>query len=202
MSVRRVVKVGGSLFDLPDLGPRLREWLSRQPGYSILIAGGGELADVIRGYDQRFLLGEEYSHTLCVRLLHTAALVLQEILGSAPLIESIGDSRLFRTAPAMILSPTRFLLEVDARISRPLPASWSVTTDSVAARVARYLHADELTLLKSRLPTDNPLAGRTHTLRAWSAAGYVDAYFPRVAGKIPRLRAVNLRETSFPEWSL
>ncbi|MEZ6114792.1 MAG: hypothetical protein R3C99_27825 [Pirellulaceae bacterium] len=36
----RVIKVGGSLFDLPDLRQRVAEWRSRQPtALDVLIAG-------------------------------------------------------------------------------------------------------------------------------------------------------------------
>ena len=46
---RIVVKVGGSLFDWPDLGERLCRWLAVQEEKEILLVpGGGPTADVIR----------------------------------------------------------------------------------------------------------------------------------------------------------
>ena len=48
-----------------------------------------------------------------------------------------------------VLAPRRFLDEIDASSPDPLPHSWDVTTDSIAARVAVHLGAAELVLLKS-----------------------------------------------------
>ncbi len=65
-----VVKVGGSLFDLPDLGPRLVQFLARLPTREIiLVPGGGPIADLIRKFDQLHGLGEERWD---VSITHTA----------------------------------------------------------------------------------------------------------------------------------
>ena len=45
-----VVKVGGSLYDLPDLGPRLRRFLDGLDDPDrLVVPGGGAAADVVRG---------------------------------------------------------------------------------------------------------------------------------------------------------
>ena len=62
-----IVKVGGSLYDLPDLGPRLLRLLDRpemQPTF--VVPGGGRLVDDIRGLDRLHRLGEEASHWLAL----------------------------------------------------------------------------------------------------------------------------------------
>ena len=54
-----VVKVGGSLYDLPDLHLRLQPWLSQAKTTDIiLVPGGGATADVIRDFDRVHHLGE------------------------------------------------------------------------------------------------------------------------------------------------
>src|SRR5438552_4053283 len=66
----RVVKIGGSLFEWPELSAALRRWLFSQPSaFNILIAGGGALADVIRQADRDFSFGDERSHWLCIDAL-------------------------------------------------------------------------------------------------------------------------------------
>jgi hypothetical protein len=69
-----------------------------------------------------------------------------------------------------------------------LPHGWSVTSDSIAGRVARILGAGELILLKSvTIPEgmDWGQAGRE---------GLVDAFFAEAAEGIPSVRAINFRK--------
>ncbi|MEM7558752.1 MAG: hydantoinase/oxoprolinase family protein, partial [Planctomycetota bacterium] len=50
----RVVKVGGSLLDIPNLGDRLASWLSQQPrAVSLFVVGGGGLVDAVRDLDSK-----------------------------------------------------------------------------------------------------------------------------------------------------
>ena len=49
-----VVKVGGSLFDHPQLGPGLRAYLdSLTPARVLLVPGGGDFADSVRKLDRQ-----------------------------------------------------------------------------------------------------------------------------------------------------
>jgi hypothetical protein len=72
------------------------------------------------------------------------------------------------------LDPFAFALEDESRPGA-LPHSWSVTTDSIAARVAVVYRAERLVLLKS---VDVP-AGTSWPEAA--ASGWVDAHFPQIA---------------------
>lgn len=182
----RVVKVGGSLFDLPDLGPRLSGWLEQQPpARNVLIAGGGVLADAIRVADVRFSLGQQTSHELCLDVLRVSARLLAAIVPGARLQTDWDELQTALRAPqttaVFVFCPRRFILRVDpSRHPRPLPAAWAVTSDSIAARVAESLGATELVLVKS---TD-PAAG---------GSGYVDDYFATAAAGLANVRFVNLR---------
>ena len=76
-----VVKVGGSLFDLPGLGSRLVSWLETLPHSEVLlVAGGGVAADVVRQLDRCHGLGEETSHWLALRALSLTAHLLASLL--------------------------------------------------------------------------------------------------------------------------
>ena len=57
-----VAKVGGSLFDLPQLGPALARWAAEQPAPVLYVPGGGPFADVIRALDRVHDLGDEAAH--------------------------------------------------------------------------------------------------------------------------------------------
>jgi aspartokinase-like uncharacterized kinase len=85
-----------------------------------------------------------------------------------------------------ILDPLPYLLAAEAATKfTPLPHSWDVTSDSIAARVAAELQA-ELVLLKSTPPPSDDLP-------AAAASGYVDPYFPTAAAGLQSVRFVNLR---------
>ena len=62
-----VVKVGGSLFNQPDLGPRLQAFLGDLTAPTLIVPGGGPTAEAIRAFDRIHRLGEESSHWLALR---------------------------------------------------------------------------------------------------------------------------------------
>src|SRR5437763_775549 len=90
-----VVKVGGSLFDLPDLGERLDLWLKTLPTPEVLLVpGGGAVADVIRQLDRSHRLGEERCHWLALRALTLNAHFLADVVPRAVVIQDAADAPL------------------------------------------------------------------------------------------------------------
>jgi aspartokinase-like uncharacterized kinase len=184
-----VVKVGGSLFDLPGLGKRLGAFLSLLgQRETILVAGGGPAAEVIRILDCDQRLGEEAGHWLALRSLNLTAHALAAMLPAAAVVDSLLECRpLWASGMWPILDLFAFAKIDDARPGA-LPHSWDVTSDSLAARVAEVVGARELILLKSvtlSSPTDWTDASRR---------GHVDAQFPRMIARGVTARAINLRE--------
>jgi aspartokinase-like uncharacterized kinase len=188
-----VVKVGGSLFDHPALGAALCAYLaSLAPAEVLLVPGGGPVADAVRELDRVHGLGEEASHWLALRSLGVTAAFLTELLASG---EEFGQGKEDgRAKPGRsqgsrlcVLAPFSFALDDESRPGA-LPHSWSVTTDSIAARVALVRRAERLVLLKS---VDIP-AGIS-----WSDAaanGWVDAHFPQIAATLDcPVEAINFR---------
>jgi aspartokinase-like uncharacterized kinase len=180
----RVVKVGGSLLDLDDLADRLRCWLSGEPEASnVLVVGGGRRVDLIRA--ARSEPTEVEAHWLAIDAM---------LANSRDLLSKLPEARWFERVQEIcvcsvgILNPVAFMQYDDARHPLgPLPASWSVTSDSIAARVADTLNAHELVLLKSASPTAS--APLDHLV----ITGYVDQFFPHASHTLARVRYVNLR---------
>jgi aspartokinase-like uncharacterized kinase len=135
----RVVKVGGSLFDLPDLPARLRPWLP-----AVVVPGGGAMADAVRELHRVHGLPEETSHWLALRTCGIHAHFLAHLL-NLPVIA-------YPIAGPGVLDPFAFCTDDEGRPGC-LPHTWDATSDSVAARAAELLQA-ELILLKS---ADGPL---------------------------------------------
>lgn len=187
----RVVKVGGSLFSLPDFAPRLQAWLKhQQPAHHVLIAGGGDLADVLRGWDELHAVGEERSHWMCVRALSISASMLAALFSGALHLTQFADlqSKLQMAGKEdqgrlLVFDLHEFLLQYEPTFPpRPVPHEWSVTTDSLAARLAEVLAVDELVLLKSIPPYD-----AAASLTELADRGYVDKYFPNIASRLRRV---------------
>ena len=171
-----VVKVGGSLYDHPRLGPGLRAYLDALAAPVLLVPGGGPLADAVRQLDRVHALGEERSHWLALRALAVAAEFIRGALRSAD-----SASRL------SVLDCYQFAVEDETRPDH-LPHSWDVTTDSIAARAAVVYRAERLVLLKSaEIPPGT----------SWAEAagrGWVDPHFPNVVAFAPfPVEVVNFR---------
>ncbi len=160
------------------------------PAHQVLVAGGGPLVETIRQWHAQQPLGEVAAHWICVDLMTVTAHLLHDRVPEIPLVEDdrllcqrVGDRActIFGVAPWM-------------RHSEPhlpgyrLPASWQVTSDAIAGRLAVVLGAEELVLLKSSLPpAPQPLA-------ALASQGYVDRVLgEKLATALPRVRLVNLR---------
>ena len=124
-----IVKVGGSLYNqIPDIIPVIKASKRRL----LLIPGGGPFADLVR----RVQVDNDTAHWMAVSAMEQYGLF----------IASFGIS----TTDAIItpLTTTVFLPYRYLRLTDPLPHTWDVTSDTIAAWVAYALHLD-LLLLKS-----------------------------------------------------
>ena len=195
----RVVKVGCSMFERPDLQSQLFAWVAAQPrALHLFIAGGGELADSIKNWDSRFQIGEANSHWMCIRALGITARTLTHILDGSSLLgdwDSVhGWIAAAQRESAAVLDVWEFLRKIEPSAPpEPLPQNWQVTTDSIAARVAEVLGADELILLKARTA---PVA--EDDFAALADCGYVDEYFPRIARRLKRITFARLSHPTRP----
>jgi aspartokinase-like uncharacterized kinase len=200
MSGTVVIKVGGSLFDWPDLPDRLSRLLEqRRAGGErlVLVAGGGAAADFVRQLDQTFALGDLPAHCLALRSLDLTAHVLAALVPGLVVVDRLTElEQAWRRSHSPALAPRRFLAESEPSSPTPLPASWDVTSDAIAARLAVCLGASELLLLKSA-----PLPPGTDRGRA-AELGLVDRHFPEVARPLRRVIYRNLRGEPREMWAL
>jgi len=182
-----VVKVGGSLYDLPDLGTRLGRWVAQVEDRAIvLVPGGGAAADAVRDLDRTHALGEECAHWLALRALTLNAHFLGSLLPGARVV---ADAHELPTSTAPLILDAHAFARADEGRPGALPHSWDVTSDSIAARFAVVCGARRLILLKS---VDFPAT------ISWEEAGrrgLIDAHFARVLAQTRHLdvQTVNLR---------
>lgn len=188
-----VVKVGGSLLTWPKLAESLEAFLDDEAGRGsrvVLIAGGGPAADLVGEVDSSRGLGDETAHRLALRAMDFTAELLAALLPGARVATRLDElPALWREDRPPILAPRVYLEEVDELRPDRLPFSWSVTSDSIAARVAETLGAERLVLFKSASAREG--ATREEVARA----GLVDSFFPEATRALERVEVVNLRES-------
>jgi 5-(aminomethyl)-3-furanmethanol phosphate kinase len=173
--VLTVVKVGGGLGDdaLPGLCAALGELGERHP--LLIVPGGARFADAVRETDRRFGLGAATSHRMAILAMEQFGWLLSELIPGAVRradLAHVGAGR------ATVLLPSALPLD-------GLPASWDVTSDSIAAWVADRAGAGRLVLVKGVdglfadwPPRGEPLARLTVAELAALRSGGVDEYVP------------------------
>lgn len=179
-----VVKIGGKLLHTQDLGPRLTRFLAtlKEPDI-LLVPGGGQVVNEIRELDRLHRLGEEKSHWLALQGMALTARILGALLPRAAVVENL----------EMPASGGVAILDAYAwcrRAPNALPATWELTSDSIAAAAAIQVNATQLILLKSAtLPPGM-------SWRAASDRGFVDPLFPQLIARATNLKvtAINFRE--------
>jgi aspartokinase-like uncharacterized kinase len=187
-----ILKVGGSLLDVPGLGGHLARYLRDECGpHTMLVPGGGPTADAIRLLDRCQGLGEEKAHWLALRALSLNAHVLADLLPTGEVLEDVHIwRRVFEQDRVPVLDPLPFCQQDEGRPGA-LPHVWDVTSDSVAARVAVVAGAARLVLLKSAAPPAGDWA-------KVERQGLVDLYFARVICQPPLLHSVEA--VNFRAW--
>jgi len=144
--VHTVVKVGGGLLSkagaldlvieaLTAFGPRRR---------LVIVPGGGPFAEAVRTMFRRMKIGEDAAHWMAVLGMDQYAHALTARLPGAVLVEQEPEIAAAREAGRLpVLAPYRWVRTAD-----PLPHSWEVTSDSIAAWLAGVLGARRIVLIK------------------------------------------------------
>lgn len=189
-----VVKLGGSLLDLPDLPRRFEAYRAADlPERALLVVGGGAAADIVRRVDALHGLGEERGHWLAVRAMQLNAHLLAAVLPRVRLVdEAEACSAAWARGELAMMDPLPWL-EAEERAGITIPHHWQFTSDSIAAHVACRLGAKRLTLLKSTLPERDSL-----TVSEAVRLELVDEAFAQAARGIESVELVNLRSASQP----
>ena len=156
-----VVKLGGGLFAHPAQFEAalaaIREAADAQR--LLIVPGGGPFADTVRHVDRQFKLSDDAAHWMAVLAMDQYAhLVVSRLAGSALVADPGETAAALGAARLPVLAPSRWLRDAD-----PLPHTWDVTSDSIAAWVAGAVGARRLVVVKP----------------PGAASDSVDAYFHR-----------------------
>lgn len=177
-----IVKVGGSLFRLPDLAARLRTMFATLDSDQIfVVAGGGEAAEVVRTWDLIHRLNEEVAHWLAIDSMSLTASLLTGLLPEAALVvdRRSAENRVSMGGVAILVARS-ILDELHDGTRKPLPVGWDCTSDSIAGWISTQWKVDSMVLAKSvDAPTECSISSA-------SELDAVDPYFDTIVdGQLP-----------------
>jgi aspartokinase-like uncharacterized kinase len=141
-----VIKVGGSLLKTKLLGELCTQLGNIGKNHKVLfIPGGGIFADAVRDSTQSFNLDQDTSHWMAILSMNQYGYLLSSLIPGTICFENIDDAIncAVKYQPAVLL-PYKLMKDKD-----PLPHSWDITSDSIAAWIAGYIKAERLVLVKS-----------------------------------------------------
>jgi aspartokinase-like uncharacterized kinase len=144
----------------------------------LVVPGGGRFADAVREADRRFGVRATTSHRMAILGMEQFGWLLSDLIPGAERCADLAQAGGLADRRTTVLLPARLALDA-------LPASWQVTSDSIAAWVAGQVGADRLVLVKevdglfAEWPArGQPLARLTVAELAALRPGGVDGYLP------------------------
>jgi aspartokinase-like uncharacterized kinase len=140
--VEAVIKIGGSLAEetiqFRKLCKKINE-LSKK--HEILIVpGGGKFADSVREFDRKFSLSNKISHQMAILAMDQFGMLLSDLIPESHVSYSLETAT--NTASSQttsILLPSHLMFKAES-----LEKSWDVTSDTIAAYVAKEVKAEKL----------------------------------------------------------
>ncbi len=165
-----VVKLGGSLGASGQLHRVLKELGRCRATRLVIVPGGGEYADAVRACQRRDGFSDLAAHEMALFAMRAFGRAIADLLPGAALVTHLGE-----VGPSLDRGAVPVCVPVTEILAAALPASWDLTSDSIAAWVAARLRAERLVLVKSasRHSSQDP--------RKLANDGVVDPLFPEFA---------------------
>ena len=142
--IRAIAKVGGRLLANEGALGSVLDLLNRA-SHTLIVPGGGPFADAVRDAYARGAVDDEAAHWMAVLAMDQYAELLVARMPRAVRVTSLSEAHAaLESGQVPVLAPSRWLRQAD-----PLPHSWEVTSDSIAAWVAGQAGASTLVLVKA-----------------------------------------------------
>lgn len=147
-----VVKLGGSLVESGALLKCLNAVEQKYQGRAVVIVpGGGGFADEVRRSQNRWHFNDETAHRMAILAMQQMALLFKALKSDFIIVHSLTAIQAHSIQKNIFIwSPD--IQELD---SAGIPATWDISSDSLAAWLAKALSATELVLVKSAMIDEN-----------------------------------------------
>ncbi len=163
--MKRVIKIGGSLASNGALGQCLEKIAAQSRPDTLVVPGGGMFAEQVRQAQKQWQFDDEAAHQMAILAMQQVALLYKSLQADWQIVSSWAD--LYTHSESIrIWSP-----DIAELNKEDIPATWGMTSDSLAAWLAGKINAKELIVLKSIE------IGTEHNISAMQRAGIVDLEF-------------------------
>lgn len=163
-----IIKIGGSLLGSDELMHWLQLCAHYGNGQLVIVPGGGIFADAVREAQKRSGCSDAVAHQLAVMAMDQYGELLAGL--NPALVRARSELEIAERGwqhRAIVWLPSAMVIADDK-----IPINWHVTSDSLAAWLAKKLNAEHLLLVKSQ----RPHAGQA-TVATLMEQGIVDAHF-------------------------
>ena len=147
-----IIKLGGSLSRSDALINSLNAVEKNYQGRAVVIVpGGGAFADQVRLAQQHWQFDDTTAHRMAILAMQQMALMFKGLKPDFAIAHTVGAIQcLLNRQKTVIWSPD--IVELD---NAGIEASWDISSDSLAAWLAKTLSAAELILIKSAVIDGN-----------------------------------------------
>jgi aspartokinase-like uncharacterized kinase len=152
-----VIKIGGSVFAgcRDSIQPLFKSISALGRNFKLVATpGGGPFADEVRGAYKDFNLSDSTAHWMAILAVNQMAFMINQFLEGSRVVLDVSDARRATKGHRVpIFAPFKMIFNRD-----PLPHTWDVTSDSIAAYIAKSMRTRLLILLKDvdGLYSDDP----------------------------------------------
>jgi len=176
-----VIKLGGSLMAANTLLDCLNRIEQQYQGQAVVIvAGGGAFAEQVRIAQQIWQFDDYTAHAMALLAMQQTAWLVKGLKADFELVHSVHTIQ--QRPPKMMI----WLPNLNELNHAGVPATWDISSDSLAAWLANTLLADELIVLKSAV------IDATLSLQQLSEQGVIDKAFCQfVANSTFTIRIIN-----------
>ena len=140
-----VIKIGGSLYNSKYLIHWLNTISECTDHNIVIVPGGGPFADLVRETDKKFNLDQTHAHAMAVMGMQQYGYLMASMCPRLALASTVDEIRSsWDKGIAVVWEPYQ-MVNRDCDLEK----TWQLTSESLAAWLAKFISADGLLFLKS-----------------------------------------------------